>query len=396
MISVLYVLPELTERQTTAAQVRAAALLPLLASQTDLTVLTFARAGDRPAGVAGLPDDRIIRVPRRNISAASLLIGTFLSEPRAFRRFDTAGARKALADALRTVRPDVVHFDGFATLGLMKVVKDIRPGCRIIAHIHDAQSARMERYTRMGSLVNRVQKSMEYRKSLRFETRHLGTADLTLVDSDEDRDYLRRQIGRDAVDTLPLGFNPASFAPNGTVAALEQPAIVYSGSMKADQSVDAAVFLAREVMPLVWQGCPEAHLYIVGGGPTQQVLSLAGERVHVTGFVDDLAAYLRASAVYACPLRLGSGMRTRVVEALACGTAMVAHPMAVRGLGEPEDGPAWILAHSAAEFANATLKQLSSADASLGKRAADYAQANYSWPGVASRLTGYYTKVTKQ
>lgn len=396
MTRVLYLLPELAERPTIAAQVRAAALLPLLAASTDLTVLTFERPGDVTGVVAGLPEDRIIRVLRRRISALSLAIGTFLSAPRAFRRFDTPSARAALEAAIRTHQPDIVHFDGFATLGLISVVKSVRPECRIVAHVHDAQSARMERYTRMGSALNRFQKGREYRKSMQFERQRLSIADLTLVDSDEDRDYLRQEIGLDAVATLPLGFNPEAYSSAGPVEALQQPAIVYSGSMKADQSVDAAVFLAHEVMPLVWARSPEAQLYIVGGGPTEKVLSLAGDRVHVTGFVDDLAAYLRASRVYACPLRLGSGMRTRVVEALACGTTMVATPMAVRGLGDPEDGAAWVLADSAIEFADAVVSQIERSDDSLGERAATFAHERFAWTSVATRLVDYYNKVLSQ
>ncbi|MBL3563682.1 glycosyltransferase [Rhodovulum sulfidophilum] len=396
MTRVLYVLPELTAHQTTAAQVRAAALLPLIAEQTDLMVLTFSGAGDSPVGVEGLPEERIVRVPRADISAASLALGTVLARPRAFRRFDTPAGREALAAAIRAQQPDIVHFDGFATLGLMEVVARVRPQSRIIAHVHDAQSARMERYTSMGSLLNRVQKTREYRKSLQFESRGLGIAALTLVDSDEDRDYLRRRIGSDTVETLPLGFNPESFTPDGPKAELVQPAIVYSGSMKADQSVDAAVFLAHEVMPLVWRTAPEAQLYIVGGGPTEKVRALEGERIHVTGFVDDLAAYLRASSVYACPLRLGSGMRTRVVEALACGTSMVATSMAVRGLGNPADGVAWVQADTAPEFAQAVLRTLASTDATMGGRAAVFAYGNYSWSSIASRLVDYYSKVTEQ
>jgi glycosyltransferase involved in cell wall biosynthesis len=203
-------------------------------------------------------------------------------------------------------------------------------------------------------------------------------------------------MGSNAVDTLPLGFDFVSFDTESKNAHLKQPAIVYSGSMKADQSVDAAIFLAREVMPLVWQTNKDAHLYIVGGGPTAEVLSLASDRIHVTGYVQDMASYLRSCRVYVCPLRLGSGMRTRVVEALAYGVSMVATSMAVRGIGTPKAGAAWIAAETAPEFAVSIISVLDGLHPSMPEIGARYVRENFSWPILASKLITYYAMVLKQ
>jgi glycosyltransferase involved in cell wall biosynthesis len=396
MTRVLYVAPELSAHAKSAAQVRARALLPELERMVALRVIAYPIEGEERADETFLPAGRIRSVPRRRISPVELALATLTPTPRAFRRFDTEPARAAVAAALRDHRPDIVHLDSFAMLGLMKFIRSIRPECRIVAHIHDAQSARMERYTHMGSVLTRSQYWIEYRKALHFETHCIGNADLTLVDSDEDCDYLRMLSKRNSVETLPLGFNPAVFVPDGTMADLAQPAIVYSGSMKARQSVDGALFLAHEVMPLVWKERPEAHLYIVGGGPTADVLALAGNRVHVTGFVEDLAAYLRAGAVYACPLRLGSGMRTRVVEALACGTTMVATPMAVRGLKVCQSDTPWVGAESAVDFARGILSSLNGAYPHLSSQAAAYARESYSWESVATQLVAVYLEILSE
>jgi glycosyltransferase involved in cell wall biosynthesis len=390
MTRVLYVLPELSEKQTTAAQVRAAELLPRLNTNFELTILTFNSMANDNKGFGAL---NIIKIPKPKISNISLAIATLMNKPRAFSRFYNSLTRDALIDILQKYQPEIVHFDGFAMLGFIHVVKTIIPKCKVVAHIHDAQSARMERYTRMGSLANRFQKGMEYRKSLRFERQQLGDADLVLVDSDEDRNYLCKQIGRNIVCTLPLGFNPDLFSSKGKVEDIVQPAIVYSGSMKADQSIDAAVFLVHEVMPAVWEQIPDAHLYIVGGSPTDEILALSSSRIHITGYVEDLAPYLRACKVYACPLRLGSGMRTRVVEALACGTSMVVTSMAVRGLTKTsQDGP-WVVADDAVSFSKAIVNTLNETGSVFGERAEMYANDRFSWSSISTQLSAYYKEI---
>lgn len=389
-MKILYIANELADQAATAAQVRVRALLPILQANAELRVIAFPPQGVPLPEASASGIDNVQFVPRRDMGGPALVRATFCSTPRAFRRFDTPNVRAVLAKSLAEHRPDIVHFDGFATLGLLDFVANASPSSALVAHIHDAQSARIKPFTRHGSLAARMQTTLEYFKALAFEKKKLDRADLVLVDSSEDRDYLRAITGCDHVHTLPIGFDPTVFAATGSTVALAQPAIVYSGSMGAKQSVDGALFLAHEVMPLVWKKHPNAHLYIVGGGPTEDVRTLDGAKVHVTGFVDDLAAYLRAATVYVCALRLGSGMRTRVIEALACGTTMVATPISVRGLDELDARAPWILADTADDFAAGIEKVLDNGAPQLAKEASDFAFSSFAWDTIAKRLIDLY------
>lgn len=387
MIRVLYVLPELSAEAETAAQVRAQALLPRLARSVSLTVLAYRGKSDLSAQDAGFD---IHHVSRRAMSSLKLALGTVRPGPRSFRRFDTPQARQCLAGLIDTLRPDIVHFDSFGTFGLIRVARQARHQPAIVAHSHDAQSLRYLRFSRAGRLRDRVQYYAEYRKILAFEKHTLPGADLTIVDSPEDRDYLAEWLGpRSAL--LPLGFDLATYGTEGPRADLPPQSVVYSGSMKARQSEDAAEFLAREVMPLVWQRFPESSLHIVGSSPTRVIQALASDRVAVTGFVEDLASYLRAATVYACPLRLGSGMRTRVIEALACGAVTVATDLAIRGLAPGDSGAdPWMVEETAPGIAARICEVLAGGHGELAAQAAEYARSRYSWDAVGDQLLGYY------
>ena len=87
-------------------------------------------------------------------------------------------------------------------------------------------------------------------------------------------------------------------------------------------------------MPLIWQHLPKAEFWIVGANPPQDVVALTRDsRVHVTGFVPDVAQVLSTMTGVLCPWRGTYGFRSRVIEVMALGVPVVATPDAVCGMG---------------------------------------------------------------
>ena len=103
-------------------------------------------------------------------------------------------------------------------------------------------------------------------------------------------------------------------------------------------NVDAACWLVESIMPRVWAHRPDARLSLVGSNPTAEVLALAGERVEVTGFVDDAELQRRyaQARVAVVPLRYGAGVKSKVVEALQQGLPLVTTSVGAQGLPDVE------------------------------------------------------------
>lgn len=97
---------------------------------------------------------------------------------------------------------------------------------------------------------------------------------------------------------------------------------------------DAACWLVESIMPAIWSRNPEVMLYLVGSNPTEKVRALAGDRVIVTGFVEDdeLQRFYRMSRVAIVPLRYGAGVKSKVVEALQQGLPLVTTRVGAQGL----------------------------------------------------------------
>jgi glycosyltransferase involved in cell wall biosynthesis len=157
---------------------------------------------------------------------------------------------------------------------------------------------------------------------------------------------------------------PVYYAPFGTDVAADEGvsrepfSIVFSGVMDYPPNADAAAYFANEIFPRVRNAVPEATFHIVGKNPTGEVRALARrEGVVVTGAVPDMKAYLRRCQVSVCPMRLGAGMKMKVIEAMAAGLPVVCTTRGVEGM-DLVAGRDFIVADEPAEFAAAVARLL--------------------------------------
>ncbi|MFZ0429137.1 MAG: glycosyltransferase, partial [Acidobacteriota bacterium] len=143
---------------------------------------------------------------------------------------------------------------------------------------------------------------------------------------------------------LPNGVDLDYFSPDSTPRDPET--LVFSGKMSYHANVTAAHFLLNEIMPKVWRSRPGVRVLIAGKNPPKSLRTLAADfnskgigangsassrqpRVEVTGEVPDLRPSLRRSTISVVPIVYGAGIQNKVLEAMACGTPVVASPVAV-------------------------------------------------------------------
>ena len=153
-------------------------------------------------------------------------------------------------------------------------------------------------------------------------------------------------------------------------------------------NVDAARWLVESIMPKVWERRPEARLSLVGSNPTAEVLALAGERVEVTGFVDDAELQRRyaQARVAVVPLRYGAGVKSKVVEALQQGLPLVTTSVGAQGL--PGVEATCTVADDEAVLADHLLELLADDAAwrAQSRLGAAYARANFSRDTLRTQL----------
>jgi glycosyltransferase involved in cell wall biosynthesis len=142
---------------------------------------------------------------------------------------------------------------------------------------------------------------------------------------------------------------PSTIVPPGVDRELLAPRprrpgpgrVLYLGQMEHFPNLDGLLFLYREIWPRVRRADPEAHLTVAGRGAREELARVApqtlaaiesDQSVDLAGFVPDLQATMDLTAVMAAPLRLGSGVRTKVIEAMAAGLPLVTTTRGAEGL----------------------------------------------------------------
>jgi glycosyltransferase involved in cell wall biosynthesis len=176
----------------------------------------------------------------------------------------------------------------------------------------------------------------------------------------------------------------------------EPDSLAFVGGFRHPPNVDAAVWLADEILPLVRARVPGARLTIVGADPPGVVQGRAGGPVTVTGRVPSIWPYLQSAAVVVAPVRSGGGMRLKVLQAMALGRAVVTTSRGAAGVWNPPEAPTLCVADDAPGIAHHVAALLASPEerSALGERARAAVLAHHRQDQFAQRLLATYDELT--
>ncbi len=232
----------------------------------------------------------------------------------------------------------------------------------------------------------------------RFEMQACLRSAHILAVSESDKAALARLTPRaaDRITLLPNGVDTAYWSLSAHYPRegipLPDGSLVFDGTMDFRPNVDAVVWFVGKVWPLIKAERPETQFFIVGRSPAPQVRALANvPGVTVTGAVEDPRAWVAQASVYVVPMRMGGGVRLKVLQAMAMERAIVSTPMGAEGVAVGR-GKEMLLAQSPAAFANATLSLLADPQrrAAIGRAARELVWARYTWSVLLPVLDNVY------
>jgi glycosyltransferase involved in cell wall biosynthesis len=395
-------------------------MLHTMARHTDVDLMSLVHDEEEASHASDLKHVaatvQIARVPRlRNYARAALMLPS--ARPLTHLLLDSPGALPALEHVIRAHPPDVV----FAFCSGMMRFAMIPPlaGVPCVLDMVDADSAKWRAMSDTASGPRRYLYGREARCLAAFEIAAMRHARATLAVNDREVALLRELDPAARVRVMENGVDVTSFArpagwppkgagedvpsmqsarngPSAAVAptppeAVGSPTIVFCGVMNYAPNEAGALWLAREVWPLVSAARPDAKLMIVGSSPTAAVQALAGPSIVVTGAVPDVRRYLWNAAAATAPLWIARGVQNKVLEAVAAGLPCVVTPAVAAGLPSVLM-PACPVADNAQTFAQHLIDLLNvSAEARRASaEAIDLGQLSWS-----ARLTGLMPLLTE-
>lgn len=343
---------------------------------------------------------RLIPVPiqrSRWKDARAAVLSLIKRRPFLVERDDVREMRQSVAEVIHAGGVEAIHADQVTmTQFALKV-----GGMRRVFDAHNATWTIIDRARAGQALWLQPFLAVETNAMRRYEGRVLTSFDVTLAVTEADRHDLElaaassrrtRASKSPHIEVIPISIDTDRLKPLGPVPQTFE--IMAYGSMHYAPNAQGIEWFLGQVFPLVLEGIPTVRMKVVGKNPPprlRKLAQLANGSVEITGYVEDLNPYFAQANVVVVPVLSGSGMRVRILEAMARGTPVVTTTLGAQGI-DVESHEAAIIADSPSEFAGAVVRLLQ--DPQMQARLASHGRRlsvdRYHWASALKPLDEIY------
>ncbi|ABB32229.1 glycosyl transferase group 1 [Geobacter metallireducens RCH3] len=290
--------------------------------------------------------------------AFSLGCNLFSDLPFVASKYDSPAMRAKIREIIANNKIDLVHVD---LLPLSVYLSEFFHLPKILVN-HNVESIRLQRWAESDpSTLKRAFLKLQWQRLCRFEKEMVNRFDRCIAVSELDRDVLVGMGITIPISVVPNGTNTEFFKPIGRPPV--ENSVLWLGHMDVHTNRDAVLYFWREICPLIRQRQPDATMIFVGTAPPREIAEAAASdpRVRVTGFVDDIRTYVDEARVVVVPIRIGSGTRLKILDAMGMGKAIVSTSVGCEGLAV-EHGRNILVADTPEAFADEVMSVLANRD----------------------------------
>ncbi len=257
----------------------------------------------------------------------------------------------------------------------------------------DIFSYGMKRRADIASFITRPIYNMEYHRLARYEAAIFDDFDVRTIISEPDRKLFPHEK-RDEILIIPNGVDHDFFKPMEREKKYD---LVFTGNMSYPPNVNAVEYLANEILPIVWKSRPETTLYIAGATPDPKVKKAASDKIIVSGWLDDIRDAYAQSRVFIAPMRIGTGLQNKLLEAMSMRLPAITSPLANASLGAKPNEEI-LIGSNAQEMAQHIITLLTDTQKAeqIAQAGFDFTNRVYDWGRATERLEEAMKSITKQ
>lgn len=363
--------------------------LSALGHRVTLASLNTRKHRQDPSALSNVAEVHAVDIDTR-IRPLPLALGLFQSTPYNIARFRSPAFEDLLSRLVREQRPDIVQLEGSYQALFLPAIR--RGGdVPVLLRSHNVEWRiwqRVFQYER--NPLKRLYLRNMYRKIRAFEQDTLHGFDGVVAITEEDEAWYKAQGFAGPITTVNAGADLSRYAPGGDWAPAFK--VGFIGSMEWEPNVQGLLWFLDKVWPAVLAACPEAEFHIAGKHPPEWMdrwNELPGVRFH--GMVEDAVDFLRGIRLFVVPLLSGSGMRLKIVEALAMQKCVVSTRVGAEGI-RVVDGRDLLLRDQPAEFSGALISLLRepARGEALALAGRQSIQECYDWRILINRFVEFY------
>lgn len=345
--------------------------------------------------LAGLAKVNILNVHTPN-SIWGVFFNLFSKIPYNLSKYKNNVLKKFLDDYFHSNKPDIVHIVN-AHMGWVIDYLRTLTSAPIVLRQENLELLIMQKYS--GNQKNPFLKFysfIQYKKFIKYEPALCGKFDLCFMMSEEDKAKLLQPNPKAKCTVVPLGVDEELFHLEKVTP--EPFSLFHIGSLNWYPNMDGILWFINEVFPQIVNRRPESKLYLYGGGVPKyfQVDEKIKSNVVIKGFVEDIWQEISNKQLAIVPLRIGGGIRVKILELLAVGHNIISTKIGAEGI-PVENGKNIILADSKEEFIEKILLFFESQSSLLLNVAGrELIRENYSWNTIAQSLDTLYKNLIRK
>ena len=334
-----------------------------------------------------LPHSKVYVFPCHVDRAIKPLINSYISNKtlNVFRNYSQA-AEKKVSDIVD--REDILFVDHYEMF--QYVPNSLKS--KVVLHQHNAEYILWERFADLEpNVLKKAVLVQEARRIKNAEKKYCHRADLVFA------------APQDIISLSSLGVNPSKFKETyhlGEDDMLCLPPLIFSkdkkhllfvGTLTWEANVDGLVHFLSNIFPLILKEKADVHFDIIGKNPSNKLkmaVEQFAESVSLTGFVEDLEPYFQRSAAFILPLRFGSGMKVKFINAMYRGIPVVSSSIGAESIAV-ENGQSALITDSDERFAESCTQLIKDEMLwnKLSKNSRQIALENYQWADHLNSLT---------
>lgn len=393
-MKILMLTPYLPYPLLSGGQIRTYNLLKKLSKKHEITLFALIKNDEEKQFVQELEKYcqkvRVFKRSEKPFTLKNIYKTIFSSFPFLVIRNQAEGSSQAISQEIAQNKYDLIHAETFYMMP--HIPKGDIP---IILVEQTIEYLGYESYAKKAPWFLRPILGIDVQKIRRWEKYYWQKAKHLIVMSEDDRQFIGKELNKDKIDVVANGVDTAWFVEKKAKPA-KLPTVLSVGTFKWLPNIEAVDFLVQEVWPLIKKKISNAQLLIVGNAPTKKVLSYgnADAQISVAGRVPDIRTAFQSAHVLLAPVFSGKGTRYKILEAMASGTPVVASKIAVEGL-DVVDGQHVLTSNDANELADLTVKVLNDKNLwqQLSENGKAFVSATYDWELISQKLDAIYQKI---
>ncbi|MBR4536126.1 MAG: glycosyltransferase [Bacteroidales bacterium] len=293
--------------------------------------------------------------------------------------FYSREAKKALRQFADEVKPDMVYAQLVRTVPYVQELE----GEKTIDY-QDVFSQGMLRRAQRAPFWKRPFFKMESRRLRRYEAEVFPLFQHHTIITEVDRDLMPVKE-KDKIRIVGNGVDFEQYRYEGQEKNYD---LIFAGNMSYAPNVDAAEFIVKQILPRLLPQFPNLRLVLCGTDPAPRVRALQGPHVTVTGWVESIAEYYAQSRIFLAPMRLGTGLQNKLLEAMATQLPCVTSPLAGKPLKGITDQHDILICDKVEEYVEAITQLLTDNVyyQQISQQGYQYVQQRYSWEAATEPL----------